>query len=48
MIEILEVVDYKWTIKEVLEQPDDWVDDILTFKGVGETFKPKPKGSTHG
>ena len=36
MLSILEVVEFKWTISQVLEQDETWMDDILELKSIGE------------
>ena len=39
MLSILEAVEFKWTVQDVLATPEEWIDDILTAKGYGETYK---------
>jgi hypothetical protein len=39
VLSVLEAVEFKWTIQQVLDSPEDWLDDILTMKGAGERYK---------
>lgn len=39
MLSILEAVGFKWTVQQVLETDEAWLDDILTVKGIGEQKK---------
>jgi len=39
MLSILEAVEFKWTVQDVLAAPEEWIDDILTAKGYGERYK---------
>jgi hypothetical protein len=39
VLSVLEAVEFKWTIQQVLDTPEDWLDDILTAKGYGEKYK---------
>ena len=36
MLAILEAVEFRWTINEVLAQPESWSDDIFAMKSMGE------------
>jgi hypothetical protein len=35
----LEAVEFRWTIRQVLETDEAWLDDVLTLKGIGEKWK---------
>ena len=39
VLAVLEAVDFKWTIEEVLDQDEAWVDDILALKSTGEDWQ---------
>jgi hypothetical protein len=36
---ILRAVDYRWTINEVLEQPQPLLDEVLTIEAIMKTFE---------
>jgi hypothetical protein len=39
VLSVLEAIEFKWTIQQVLDTPEDWLDDILTMKSTGELYK---------
>jgi hypothetical protein len=39
VLAILETFDFKISIKQILEEEEAWMDDILTLKSVGEDWK---------
>ena len=39
VLSVLEAVEFKWTVRQVLETDETWLDDILTAKGYGEQWK---------
>jgi hypothetical protein len=39
VLSVLEAVEFRWSIPQVLETPEAWLDDILTMKGTGEKWK---------
>lgn len=39
VVSVLEAVEYRWTIADVLAQDEAWLDDILTMRGTGEKYK---------
>ena len=47
VLSVLEAVEFKWTIQQVLDSPEDWLDDILTMKGAGERYK-RSRGESDG
>ena len=44
VLAVLEAVGFQWTLQQVLDQPESWLDDILTLKGIGEQKKRKKNG----
>lgn len=43
ILSILEAVDWRWSIAEILDQDEAWLDDILAMKTVGEKIKSQMK-----
>ena len=41
ILSVLEAVEFKWTIQQVLEQDEAWLDDILTMKAIGSIIHRK-------
>jgi len=39
VLSILEAVSFAWTVNQVLEQDESWLDDILLMKAIGEQKK---------
>lgn len=39
VLAVLEAVEYKWTIQQVLDSEETWLDDILIMKATGEQWK---------
>ena len=39
VLSVLEAVEYRWTISDVLAQDEAWLDDLMLMRGVGEKYK---------
>jgi hypothetical protein len=39
VLSVLEAVEFRWTIQQVLDTPESWLDDVLTMKATGEKWK---------
>jgi hypothetical protein len=39
VLSALEAVQYRWTIKQVLETDEAWLDDIITMRTTGEEWR---------
>jgi len=39
VLSILEAVEFKWTVSEVLEQDETWTKDILEMKSIGAIIR---------
>jgi hypothetical protein len=39
VLEILEMVEFRWTINEVLEQPQALLDDVIALRMIGNKIK---------
>jgi hypothetical protein len=39
MITILEITHWRWTINEILQQPDSLIDDVIAAKVYGEEIR---------
>lgn len=46
VLTVLEIVEWKWTVKEILEQPADLLDYIITAKSAGENIRIQRKGKS--
>ena len=44
VLEVLEAVEFKWTVKQVLETEDSWIDDILQMKSIGFKIERNSSG----
>jgi hypothetical protein len=45
VLSVLEAVEFKWTVSQVLDTDEAWLDDILTMKGTGEKWKRIREGN---
>jgi len=43
VLTILEAVEFKWTINQVLEQDEKWAHDIFLLKGIGDSIYSKER-----